>query len=175
MSSDQTDIYSADSGAVKVEDLKRLDESQGLQDRRKILFTASMGFFTDAYDLFIIGLVVVILKKQWGVSGGIDKLAVTSVALLTAAVGSWLFGRLADRFGRKSVYGWEMLVLAAGAIASAFSPSIWWLVAFRAILGFGIGGDYPVSSTLMSEYAGRKDRGKMVALVFSAQGIDDRQ
>lgn len=106
-----------------------------------------------------------------GVTGGIEKLAVTSVALLTAAFGSWLFGELADRFGRKSVYGWEMLVLAAGAIASAFSPSVWWLVGFRAILGFGIGGDYPVSSTLMSEYAGRRDRGKLVALVFSAQGL----
>ena len=112
-----------------------------------------------------------ILKKQWGVTGGIEKLGASSVALLTAAVGAWAFGRLADRFGRKSVYGWEMLVLAAGAIASAFSPNIWWLIGFRAILGFGIGGDYPVSSTIMSEYAGRRDRGKMVALVFSAQGV----
>jgi hypothetical protein len=155
---------------LEAEDLHHLDDSEGVQDRGKILFTASMGFFTDGYDLFIIGLVLVILKTQWGISGGIEKLGASSVALLTAAFGSWAFGRLADRFGRKSVYGWEMLALAAGAIASAFSPNIWWLIAFRAILGFGIGGDYPVSSTIMSEYAARKDRGKMVALVFSASG-----
>jgi len=161
----------AKSGSIGPEDLARLDETEGLQDRGKVLATACMGFFTDAYDLFIIGLVLVILKKQWGVTGGIEKLGASSVALLTAAFGSWAFGRLADRYGRKSVYGWEMLVLAAGALASAFSPNIWWLIGFRAILGFGIGGDYPVSSTIMSEYAGRRDRGKLVALVFSAQGI----
>ena len=68
------------------------------------------------------------------------------------------------------MYGYEVLVLAAGAIASACSPGIWWLIAFRAILGFGIGGDYPVSATIMSECASRHDRGRMVALVFSMQG-----
>ncbi|HUA04589.1 MAG TPA: MFS transporter [Solirubrobacteraceae bacterium] len=152
------------------EDLEQLDEHDDPRDRRRILFTAGMGFFTDAYDLFIIGLVVTILQKEWGV-GGLNKLLLSSGALLTAAVGACVFGRLADKLGRRSVYGWEMLVLAAGAIASALSPSVWWLIGFRAILGFGVGGDYPVSSTIMSEYAGRRNRGRMVALVFSSQGI----
>jgi MFS transporter, PHS family, inorganic phosphate transporter len=80
------------------------------------------------------------------------------------------FGRVADRLGRRKIYGFEVLVLAAGAIASAFSPNIWWLMGFRAVLGFGIGGDYPVSATIMSEYASRHDRGKMVSLVFATQG-----
>ncbi len=71
--------------------------------------------------------------------------------------------------GRKRVYGYEVLILAAAAIACAFSPNIWWLIAFRFILGIGIGGDYPVSSTIMSEYAGRSSRGLMVSLVFAAQ------
>jgi PHS family inorganic phosphate transporter-like MFS transporter len=71
--------------------------------------------------------------------------------------------------GRKRIYGYEVLVLAAGAIASAFSPDIWWLIGFRIILGIGIGGDYPVSSTLMSEYAGKRHRGIMVSLVFAMQ------
>jgi MFS family permease len=61
------------------------------------------------------------------------------------------------------------LVLAAGAIASAFSPDIWWLIGFRIILGLGIGGDYPVSATLMSEFSGKKSRGMMVSLVFAMQ------
>jgi MFS family permease len=83
-----------------------------------------------------------------------------------------VFGRLADKLGRRTVYGYEVLVLAAGAIASACAPGIWWLIAFRGILGFGIGGDYPVSATIiMSECASRHDRGRMVALVLSMQGI----
>ena len=80
-----------------------------------------------------------------------------------------LFGRVADMLGRKRIYGYEVLVLAAGAIASAFSPNIWWLIGFRVILGIGIGGDYPVSSTIMSEYAGKRTRGMMVTLVFAMQ------
>jgi MFS transporter, PHS family, inorganic phosphate transporter len=81
------------------------------------------------------------------------------------------FGRVADKLGRRKIYGYEVLVLAVGAIATAFAPSIWWLIALRGILGFGIGGDYPVSATIMSEYAARRNRGRMVALVFSMQGL----
>jgi MFS family permease len=90
-------------------------------------------------------------------------------ALLAAAFGAIIFGRVADMLGRKRIYGYEVLVLAAGAIASAFSPDIWWLIGFRIILGVGIGGDYPVSATLMSEFSGKKHRGMMVSLVFAMQ------
>ena len=44
------------------------------------------------------------------------------------------------------------------------------MIGFRAILGFGIGGDYPVSATIMSEYANKNNRGRMVSLVFAMQG-----
>ena len=71
--------------------------------------------------------------------------------------------------GRKRIYGVEVLVLAAGAIACALSPNILWLIGFRFILGIGIGGDYPVSATIMSEYAGKAHRGMMVTLVFAMQ------
>jgi MFS transporter, PHS family, inorganic phosphate transporter len=80
-----------------------------------------------------------------------------------------LFGRVADMLGRKRIYGVEVLVLAAGAIACAFSPNILWLIGLRFILGIGIGGDYPVSATIMSEYAGKNHRGMMVTLVFAMQ------
>ena len=46
-----------------------------------------------------------------------------------------------------------------------------WLLIFRFILGLGIGGDYPLSATLMSEYANRRDRGKLITMVFSMQGL----
>ena len=46
------------------------------------------------------------------------------------------------------------------AVGSALSPSFWVLIGFRFLLGFGVGGDYPVSAVLMSEYANRKDRGR---------------
>ena len=132
------------------------------------MFISGMGFFTDAYDLFIIGVVMSILKDQWHPSPVAVGL-VTSTALLASAFGALIFGRIADMLGRKRIYGYVVLVLAAGAIASAFSPDIWWLIGFRIILGLGIGGDYPVSATLMSEFSGKKSRGMMVSLVFAMQ------
>src|SRR6202000_879027 len=89
--------------------------------------------------------------------------------LIASALGALLFGRVADMLGRKRIYGVEVLVLAAGALACALSPNIWWLTGFRFILGIGIGGDYPVSATIMSEYAGKAHRGMLVTLVFAMQ------
>ena len=93
-----------------------------------------------------------------------------SSTLLASAVGAIVFGRVADMLGRKRIYGYEVLILAIGALASAFAPNYTFLLVCRIILGIGIGGDYPVSATIMSEYSGKRDRGKMVGLVFAMQG-----
>ena len=136
----------------------------------RTVLTAGMGLFTDAYDLFIISAAVTLIKVQWAPSATMLGL-LSSTALIAAFVGAFLFGRIADVFGRKSIYGLEAAIMAGGAIASAFAPNILWLIIFRFILGVGIGGDYPVSAVLMSEYSNRKDRGKLVGLVFSMQAL----
>jgi MFS family permease len=156
------------SGSVGNYDFSKLDDSKITPEHWKIMLISGMGFFTDAYDLFIIGVAMHLIRAEWHTGALADGL-VTSTALLASAVGALLFGRMADMLGRKRIYGFEVLVLAAGAIASAFSPNIWWLIGFRVILGVGIGGDYPVSSTIMSEFAGRNHRGMMVSLVFAMQ------
>lgn len=136
----------------------------------RAMLTAGMGFFTDAYDLFIIGIALVLIKQEWHPAGYLLGL-VGSTSLIAAFVGAFVFGRLADKYGRKKVYGYEAGIMAVAAIASAFSPNIIWLIVFRFILGVGIGGDYPVSAVLMSEYANAKDRGKLVGMVFSMQAV----
>ncbi len=150
------------------QDFSEMDNAGISKEHWKIMFISGMGFFTDAYDLFIIGVVMALLKPMWHV-GKVEEGLVESTALLAAAIGALLFGRIADMLGRKRIYGVEVLVLAAGAIACAFSPNIWWLIGFRFILGIGIGGDYPVSATIMSEYAGKAHRGMLVTLVFAMQ------
>jgi PHS family inorganic phosphate transporter-like MFS transporter len=132
--------------------------------------TAGMGFFTDAYDLFIIGTATTLLSTQWHLSSSETGL-VNSMTLLSAFFGAFVFGRVADLLGRKRIYGLEAAIMVVGALASAFAPSFAWLVAARFVLGLGIGGDYPVSAVLMSEYANRRDRGKLVGLVFSMQAL----
>jgi MFS transporter, PHS family, inorganic phosphate transporter len=147
-----------------------IDDERISPEQWRIVVISGMGFFTDAYDLFIIGVVLKLLQSEWHI-GSFETAIVGATALVSAAIGSAVFGRIADVFGRKYIYGFEVLVLGAGAIASAFSPSIWWLVAFRFILGLGIGGDYPVSATIASEFAGKKTRGLMISSVFAMQGI----
>jgi MFS transporter, PHS family, inorganic phosphate transporter len=146
-----------------------LDDSRISRFQLKIMFVSGMGFFTDAYDLFVIGIVVALLKTEWHLSTS-QVSWLNSATLLASAVGALIFGRIADMLGRKRIYGYEVLILAIGALASAFSPNFTVLLVFRIILGIGIGGDYPVSATIMSEYSGKASRGRMVGLVFAMQG-----
>jgi MFS family permease len=129
-----------------------------------------MGFFTDAYDLFVIGIAATLIKQQWQLSS--DKLALLNAVMLGAAVlGALVFGRIADLVGRKRVYWLVAVIMVVGALGSALAPSYWVLIAFRLVLGFGVGGDYPVSAVLMSEYANRENRGRLVGMVFSTQAL----
>jgi MFS family permease len=129
-----------------------------------------MGFFTDAYDLFVIGTVAAIVTAQWHLSTT-DASWVTGSALLGAVLGAFVFGRVADILGRKSIYVLVAAIMVVGATASAFSPNFVCLVFARFVLGLGIGGDYPVSAVLMSEYSNRHDRGRLVGMVFSMQAL----
>ena len=100
--------------------IQQMDEAKLSRLHWKIMFISGMGFFTDAYDLFIIGVVMALLKQEWRISPTEEGL-VASTALLASAVGAVLSGRIADMLGRKRIYGYEVLVLAVGAVASAFS------------------------------------------------------
>src|SRR6201996_6679216 len=138
--------------------------------RKRALLVSGMGFFTDAYDLFVIGIVSTLLKGEWHL--GTRQLALLNAVMLGAAfLGALVFGRVADKIGRTRVYWMSAALMVIAAIGSALAPSLAVLVAFRFLLGFGVGGDYPVSAVLMSEYADRRNRGRMVGLVFSAQAV----
>ena len=136
----------------------------------RVLLTAGTGFFTDAYDLFIIGVALALIKVEYHPSPFVIGL-VGSTALIAALIGATVFGRIADVFGRKAVYGLEAGLMAVAAVGSAFSPNLVWLIAWRFVLGIGIGGDYPVSAVIMSEYSNRKNRGRLVSMVFSMQAL----
>ena len=147
-----------------------LDEASLSRFHLRAVVVSGMGFFTDAYDLFVIGIASALITTQWHLSSG--RLALLNSTMLGAAfLGAFVFGRLADVVGRKRVYWMVAAIMIVGALGSALSPSYWVLVAFRFLLGFGVGGDYPVSAVLMSEYANRKDRGKLVGMVFATQAL----
>jgi MFS transporter, PHS family, inorganic phosphate transporter len=151
-------------------DLRALDEAPLSRFHLRAVLASGMGFFTDAYDLFVIGIASALITKDWHLSA--DRLALLNSTMLAAAfVGAFFFGRYADKVGRKRVYWLVAAIMIAGALGSALSQSYWMLIAFRFVLGFGVGGDYPVSAVMVSEYANRKDRGKLVGMVFGTQAL----
>jgi PHS family inorganic phosphate transporter-like MFS transporter len=147
-----------------------LDEASLSRFHLRAVLVSGMGFFTDAYDLFVIGIASTLIAKEWHLGSG--RLALlNSTMLLAAFLGAMVFGRFADLAGRKRVYWLVAVIMVVAALGSALSPSFWVLIVFRFLLGVGVGGDYPVSAVLMSEYANRKDRGKLVGMVFGTQAL----
>src|SRR6476469_8434915 len=147
-----------------------LDEASLSRFHLRAVLVSGMGFFTDAYDLFVIGIASTLIATQWNLSSG--QLALLNSTMLFAAfLGACVLGRFADTGGRKRVYWLVAAIMIVAAVGSALSPTFWVLIVFRFLLGFGVGGDYPVSAVLMSEYANRKDRGRLVGMVFSTQAL----
>ncbi|XP_051152639.1 low affinity inorganic phosphate transporter 1-like [Andrographis paniculata] len=147
---------------------------------------AGMGFFTDAYDLFCISLVTKLLGRIYYHRSGAAKpgslppnvsSAVNGVAFCGTLAGQLFFGWLGDKLGRKKVYGMTLMLMVISSVASGLSfgrepkAVMTTLCFFRFWLGFGIGGDYPLSATIMSEYANKKTRGAFIAAVFAMQGF----
>ena len=156
---------------IRAKDLiTALDEASLSRFHLRAVLASGMGFFTDAYDLFVIGIASALITKDWNLSSG--RLALLNSTMLFAAfIGAFVFGRFADVIGRKRVYWIVAAIMIAGALGAALSPSYWVLIAFRFVLGLGVGGDYPVSAVMVSEYANRKDRGKLVGMVFGTQAL----
>ncbi|VFQ76644.1 unnamed protein product [Cuscuta campestris] len=166
--------------------LKKLDEAKTQYYHFKAVVIAGMGFFTDAYDLFCISLVTKLLGRIYYHVPGSPRpgtlppnvsAAVNGVAFCGTLAGQLFFGWLGDRMGRKRVYGLTLLLMFCSSVASGLSfgssprAVMATLCFFRFWLGFGIGGDYPLSATIMSEYASKSNRGAFVAAVFAMQGF----
>jgi MFS family permease len=155
-------------GVLTVADV--LDEAPRSRFHLRTVVVSGAGFFTDAYDLFVIATVATLVTTQWKLSTT-DKSWVTGAAILGAFIGAVVFGRVADLLGRKVVYAVVAAVMIGGALLSAFAQGVVWLILARLLIGLGIGGDYPVSAVMMSEYSNRRDRGRLVGLVFSMQAV----
>ncbi|KAK1276437.1 Inorganic phosphate transporter 1-11 [Acorus gramineus] len=178
-------MSSPNTGGLAV--LSALDTARTQMYHVTAIVIAGMGFFTDAYDLFCISTVSKLLGRIYFYDvdrpNDIGKLShfvnnlVTGVALVGTLLGQLVFGWLGDKLGRKRVYGLTLVMMVACAICSGLSfgksrtAVIGTLCFFRFWLGFGIGGDYPLSATIMSEYANKKTRGAFIAAVFAMQGM----
>uniref|UniRef100_A0A7N0UMX4 Major facilitator superfamily (MFS) profile domain-containing protein n=1 Tax=Kalanchoe fedtschenkoi TaxID=63787 RepID=A0A7N0UMX4_KALFE len=178
----ENDTMAGESQAV----FSALDNAKTQLYHFKAIVIAGMGFFTDAYDLFCITAVTKLIGRLYyydptkpgpGTLPDNVNNAITGAALFGTLAGQLFFGWLGDKLGRKTVYGITLITMVGCALASGLSfgataqSVITTLCFFRFWLGFGIGGDYPLSAVIMSEYANQKTRGGFIAAVFAMQGV----
>ncbi|KIM78090.1 hypothetical protein PILCRDRAFT_824802 [Piloderma croceum F 1598] len=145
----------------------------------KVCLVAGVGFFTDAYDIFAINIASTMLGYVYGKGQKLNTnqdLGVKVATPVGTLVGQLLFGWLADVVGRKRMYGVELMIIITGTFAQALAGDghavgiIGVLVVWRFITGVGIGGDYPLSAVISSEFATTRTRGRLMTAVFAAQG-----
>ncbi|KAI9707041.1 MAG: Inorganic phosphate transporter pho84 [Candelina mexicana] len=151
----------------------------------RAIVVAGVGFFTDAYDIFAINLVTSMLGVVYWhdaktKTGTIPANADTAIKVATSGgtvIGQLGFGYLADVVGRKRMYGLELILIIFATLAQSLSSDspgisiVGILIFWRVLMGIGIGGDYPLSSIITSEFATTKWRGAMMGSVFAMQGI----
>ncbi|SEF67337.1 MFS transporter [Paenibacillus sp. UNC499MF] len=134
--------------------------------QRKLLFSAGLSWLFDAMDVGIISFIVAALTVHWKLSAGQVGI-LTSINSVGMAFGAAIAGYLADRYGRKSVLVWTLLIFSAASGLSALAASFTVLCILRFIAGVGLGGELPVASTLVSESMPVQDRGRAVVLLES--------
>eukprot|EP00930_Biecheleria_cincta_P070537 TRINITY_DN58177_c0_g1_i1.p1 TRINITY_DN58177_c0_g1~~TRINITY_DN58177_c0_g1_i1.p1 ORF type:complete len:460 (-),score=87.01 TRINITY_DN58177_c0_g1_i1:57-1436(-) len=141
---------------------------------------ACAGFLADAYDLFTIDLVVLILHQQYGeVIGAHEKSIMVSMMLAGVIIGQLSFGYIADWVGRKWAFVATAALTIIGALACSFCGGLGGpsglpvqLALCRFMLGIGVGGEYPLSATVSAEAASDPvSRGQLMGLVLSMQGF----
>lgn len=120
----------------------------------------------DGFDVASVGYVAPLLKAQWALSPA-QLGPIFGSGLFGLAVGSFFFGPLADRIGRKRVIAVSMLLFGVGSLACAYAPSPLWLIVLRFATGMGLGGAMPNAITLSSEFSPPRNRALLVTLMFS--------
>ncbi|KHD86752.1 MFS transporter [Heyndrickxia ginsengihumi] len=138
---------------------EQLDSSKLKKFQRKVTLLSAAGTFLDGFDLTIIAVAMPLILEKWDVGPGLQGI-ITSAAVIGALIGAILLGNLTDKFGRKAMYVVDLLAFVVFAALTACSQSVWQLMLFRFLLGIGIGADYPISATLVSEFSPTKSRGQ---------------
>ncbi|MBB3213259.1 MFS family permease [Herbaspirillum sp. Sphag1AN] len=144
--------------------------NQTTTSERRTLAATFTGYAVDGFDYMIYTFLIPTLLAAWSMSKAQAGYIATG-ALLTSAVGGWLAGILADRFGRVRVLQWTVLWFAFFTFLSGFTGSFVELFFTRAMQGFGMGGEWAVGSVLIAETISARHRGKAAGLVQSSWAI----
>ncbi len=144
----------------------RLDRLPFTVQHRRLVLGSGTGWALDAMDVGLISFVMAALAKQWDL-GSTELSWIASMGFIGMAVGASLGGLLADRVGRRQVFALTLLIYGVATGAAALSWSVGALLVFRFLIGLGLGAELPVASTLVSEFAPARIRGRVVVALES--------
>src|ERR1700678_2452865 len=136
------------------------------REQRHVVAASFLGWTLDAFDFFLMVFVLRDIAKEFGT----DITDVTFAILLTLAmrpIGAYLFGRAADRWGRRPVLMVDVLLYSFIELASGFAPSLTALLVLRAIFGVAMGGEWGVGASLTMESIPPQARGFVSGLLQS--------
>lgn len=149
---------------------RALDDAKLTKEHWRVWALAAMGIFLDGFDLFIIAVALPFITRQFQTTSAIEGLIV-SAAPIGCIFGATIFGRITDKFGRRILLLMNVMFFVIFAGMTAFSWNLTSLIIFRFLLGIGIGADYPVSSTYITENMPKRLRGKMLVSGFGFQAL----
>lgn len=141
--------------------VQRLDALPLTPAHGRLVVGAGAGWALDAMDVGLISFVMAALAGQWKLSAT-ELSWIASIGFVGMALGASLGGLLADRIGRRQVFALTLLVYGLATGAAALTWSVGTLMVCRFVIGLGLGAELPVASTLVSEYAPARLRGRIV-------------
>ncbi len=146
--------------------VQRLDRVPLNSFHRRLLVVSGIGWLFDAMDVILISFLLVPIGREFALDATRTGL-VASAGFVGMFFGAAISGRLADRYGRRVIFSSTLVVFSIGALLSAAAPTFETLLLARVVAGLGLGGELPVAATLVSEFAPRLQRGRMIVLLES--------
>ncbi len=136
----------------------------------KVLAAAVFGWMLDGMDVMLYSFALVHIQREFGFSSAVAG-GVASVTLLSSAFGGVLFGYLADKFGRTKALGIAIFTYSIFTAATATSRSLPELIAWRLLVGLGLGGEWAAGAALVAEEWPAEHRGKAIGIVQSGWAL----
>jgi len=138
----------------------------------KVWLLSAAGMLMGGYSFVSIGVALPLMANDPNFPITVWQTgAIAAAAVFGRMLGAIIFGSLVDRYGRKIMYRLDPLILVVFGIATVLAPNPWWMIAFQVVFGMGIGGDYPICSSYVSEVMPKRIRSRMVACVMASQAV----